>query len=190
MRVEHAIVLMGPCCLFVCAVKIEVKSRHVTVTGPRGTLAKDFTHSRIEMKLVKNNTLLTIDMWFGNRKERARTRTIASHITNMIKGVTKGYEYKMRLVYAHFPININIEDGNRTVAIRNFLGEKEVMKVPLLKGTHWPACLSSGVVRGDDPVVAHAQGLTLTLHFCFAVLVCVSQALIASRVGTSRTKLS
>ncbi len=28
---------------------------------------------------------------------------------NMITGVTKGYEYKMRLVYAHFPININIE---------------------------------------------------------------------------------
>lgn len=27
----------------------------------------------------------------------------------MITGVTKGYEYKMRLVYAHFPININIE---------------------------------------------------------------------------------
>ncbi len=27
----------------------------------------------------------------------------------MITGVTKGYEYKMRLVYAHFPININID---------------------------------------------------------------------------------
>jgi hypothetical protein len=52
----------------------------------------------------------------------------------MIKGVTKGYEYKMRLVYAHFPINVNMEDGNRTVAIRNYIGEKEVMKVPLLDG--------------------------------------------------------
>ena len=29
----------------------------------------------------------------------------------MITGVTKGFEYKMRLVYAHFPININIEDS-------------------------------------------------------------------------------
>ena len=32
-------------------------------------------------------------------------------LQNMITGVTKGYEYKMRLVYAHFPININIEGG-------------------------------------------------------------------------------
>ncbi len=75
----------------------------------------------------------------GNRKERARTRTIATHVNNMIKGVTKGYEYKMRLVYAHFPINVNLEDGNRTVAIRNYIGEKEVMKVSLLDGTYQEA---------------------------------------------------
>ena len=31
----------------------------------------------------------------------------------MITGVTKGFEYKMRLVYAHFPININIEGALR-----------------------------------------------------------------------------
>ena len=71
----------------------------------------------------------------GNRKERARTRTISSHIDNMIKGVTKGYEYKMRMAFAHFPINVNLEDNERTVAIRNYLGEKEVMVVPLLDGT-------------------------------------------------------
>jgi hypothetical protein len=31
-------------------------------------------------------------------------------VKNLITGVTKGFEYKMRLVYAHFPINVNIED--------------------------------------------------------------------------------
>ena len=41
----------------------------------------------------------------------------------MITGVTKGYEYKMRLVYAHFPINTAIEDKGGRVEIRNFLGE-------------------------------------------------------------------
>jgi ribosomal protein L6P/L9E len=28
--------------------------------------------------------------------------------------VTKGYKYKMRYVYAHFPINVNIEKNNET----------------------------------------------------------------------------
>ena len=119
------------------AVTVEVNARDVTVKGPRGSLSKSFKHSRVEIKVAKTakGSIINVEMWFGNRKERARTRTISSHIANMIKGVTKGFEYKMRMVYAHFPINVNLEDNNRTVAIRNFLGEKKVMKVGLLDGT-------------------------------------------------------
>ena len=53
---------------------------------------------------------------------------------NLIKGVQAGFEYKMRLVYAHFPINVNIEDGGKLVEIRNFLGEKRVRIVHMLPG--------------------------------------------------------
>lgn len=30
----------------------------------------------------------------------------------------------MRLVYAHFPINVSITDDKKQISIRNFLGEK------------------------------------------------------------------
>ena len=53
---------------------------------------------------------------------------------NMIKGVTKGFEYKMRLVYAHFPINANITEEGTIIEIRNFLGEKRVRIVKMLPG--------------------------------------------------------
>ena len=49
--------------------------------------------------------------------------------------MTKGYQYKMRLVYAHFPININIENKGSVVEIRNFLGEKRVRVIDMLPGT-------------------------------------------------------
>ena len=52
----------------------------------------------------------------------------------MIKGVSKGFEYKMRLVYAHFPINANITDDGTIVEVRNFLGEKRVRIVKMLPG--------------------------------------------------------
>ena len=55
-------------------------------------------------------------------------------VQNLIKGVQAGFEYKMRLVYAHFPINVNIEDGGKLVEIRNFLGEKRVRIVNMLPG--------------------------------------------------------
>ncbi len=54
----------------------------------------------------------------------------------MITGVTKGYKYKMRYVYAHFPINVNILDEaeGKVVEIRNFLGEKRVRHVKITPG--------------------------------------------------------
>ena len=40
----------------------------------------------------------------------------------------------MRLVYAHFPINVNIVKDGKEIEIRNFLGEKIVRVVPMLDG--------------------------------------------------------
>jgi large subunit ribosomal protein L9e len=40
----------------------------------------------------------------------------------------------MRLVYAHFPINVAIVDDGKVIEIRNFLGEKIVRRVPMLDG--------------------------------------------------------
>eukprot|EP00638_Chattonella_subsalsa_P001692 CAMPEP_0117758188 /NCGR_PEP_ID=MMETSP0947-20121206/15220_1 /TAXON_ID=44440 /ORGANISM="Chattonella subsalsa, Strain CCMP2191" /LENGTH=111 /DNA_ID=CAMNT_0005578309 /DNA_START=291 /DNA_END=626 /DNA_ORIENTATION=+ len=53
----------------------------------------------------------------------------------MITGVTKGYLYKMRFCYAHFPINVTLVD--KTVEIRNFLGEKRVRFVKLAEGVDY-----------------------------------------------------
>ena len=55
-------------------------------------------------------------------------------VQNLFNGVTYGFSYKMRLVYAHFPINANIEDDNQKIEIRNFLGERRVRIVRMLAG--------------------------------------------------------
>jgi large subunit ribosomal protein L9e len=57
----------------------------------------------------------------------------------MIVGVTKGFRYKMRFCYAHFPINVtSAKAGSKEVVeIRNFLGEKMVRRVELLDGVKY-----------------------------------------------------
>ena len=55
---------------------------------------------------------------------------------NLMRGVMFGFEYKMRLVYAHFPINANIDDDGKRIEIRNFLGERRVRVVTMLPGAH------------------------------------------------------
>jgi large subunit ribosomal protein L9e len=117
-------------------VDIEVKGRKVRVKGPRGTLSRDFKHLSVDMFLIEEEGAkkLRVECHFGKRKRLASIRTVCSHVQNLITGVTKGFEYKMRLVYAHFPINVNIESKGTVVEIRNFLGEKRVRVVNMLPG--------------------------------------------------------
>jgi len=117
-------------------VDVTVKSRIITVKGPRGTLVKNVRHIDMDIRLVKTKSAarVTLAVWQGGRKHVACLRTIRSLISNMIKGVTKGFRYKMRSVYAHFPINCIIQDGGSSLEIRNFLGEKTVRNVKMLEG--------------------------------------------------------
>jgi len=113
-------------------VTAKVQARIITITGPRGELVRDLHHISMDIRLVKKQIHLAV--WQGVRKHVACLRTIKSSIENMIKGVTQGFLYKMRLVYAHFPINCIIQDEGRSVEIRNFLGEKIVRHVKMLDG--------------------------------------------------------
>ena len=111
-------------------VKIKVHAKVIEVEGPRGKLTRNFKHLNLDFQLLKDETTgkrtLKIEAWFGSRKTSAAIRTALSHVENLITGVTKGYRYKMRFVYAHFPINASITNSNRSIEIRNFLGEKKV----------------------------------------------------------------
>ena len=115
-------------------VEVEIKSRAVKVTGPRGSLTRDFKHINMDLRKVGDKSV-RVDLWFANRKQLACVRTVCSHIDNMIVGVTRGFLYKMRFVYSHFPINVTLA-GN-TVEIRNFLGEKRVRKIELMEGVKY-----------------------------------------------------
>jgi large subunit ribosomal protein L9e len=66
------------------ACTVDVKTRIVTVTGPRGTLVKNFKHLKVEMKQTGPRSIL-VEKWMGSSKDRAAVRTVCSHINNMSK---------------------------------------------------------------------------------------------------------
>merc|ERR1711935_1227358 len=94
---------------------------------------RDFKHLPIELYLANGGRDVKARMYFAKSKQIAALRSVCSHIQNLFDGVEKQFRYKMRLVYAHFPINANITNGGKTVEIRNYLGEKFVRVVNLLE---------------------------------------------------------
>ena len=105
-------------------VEIKVEGLKVKVKGPKGELERDFTsplfRNYIEIKIEEENVIVKSSI--DRRKIKAMVGTIAAHIRNMIKGVTQGYKYKLKAVYVHFPITVEVK-GDKVI-IKNFLGEK------------------------------------------------------------------
>lgn len=80
---------------------------------PLGKLTKDLGHLAVSFSHPKKD-VINIELHHGARKSVATLRTVRTIINNLVIGVTKGFKYKMRYVYAHFPINVNIDKNNET----------------------------------------------------------------------------
>ena len=81
--------------------------------GSTGKLTKDLSHLSVCFSHPSKD-IVTIELHHGARKNVATLRTVKTIINNLIIGVTKGFKYKMRYVYAHFPINVNLEKNSET----------------------------------------------------------------------------
>jgi large subunit ribosomal protein L6 len=109
-------------------VEATMDGKKVTVKGTKGTLARDFSYAPISMEL--HEKLVRIWAEWPRKKETSLVGTIHSHIQNMITGVSKGFIYKLKIVFSHFPISVKVND--KTVLIENFTGERNPRKARIM----------------------------------------------------------
>jgi len=83
-------------------VTVVLEGNNISVTGPRGSSVRELWYPGITIVLEENQ--ITMDSFNQRKKQVAMMGTIASHISNMINGVTIGYTYRMKVLYSHFPI--------------------------------------------------------------------------------------
>ena len=111
-------------------IQITIEGKTVQVKGPKGLISKILSHPKIVMT-VNGNVFKISCSQSPRRKEKALMGTFKAHIRNMIKGVSKGYECKMKTVFSHFPIKTSVEGNN--LLIQNFLGERFPRRAEILK---------------------------------------------------------
>jgi large subunit ribosomal protein L6 len=109
-------------------VDVNLVGKTINVKGKKGTLTRDFSFAPIFIEGEGKK----IRVWakWPRKKEAALVGTIYSHINNMITGVTKGYQYKLKIVFSHFPISVKIQ-GN-SVLIENFTGERRPRRINII----------------------------------------------------------
>ncbi len=111
-------------------VTITLKGKTVHMKGPKGSIERTFVHPRIELTLQSGT--LVVSAKESGRTEMGLVGTWEAHIKNMIKGVTTGYEYKMKIIFSHFPIKTSVKGSD--LVIENFLGERYPRKAHVVEG--------------------------------------------------------
>lgn len=124
-------------------ISVSLEDRIISVKGKLGTIKKDFT--KLPAFLTIENNIVKIEPYGTRRKDFAISKTAQSIINNMIKGVQNGYKYRMKIVFAHFPITVKIKDGK--VHVENFFGERKA-RISNIVGDS-----TKVAIEGDDIVI-------------------------------------
>lgn len=124
----------------------EGRNREVIVKGKLGEIRRVLDYHNVLISTEGKKVILKSIL--PKRRDKAMLGTYSSHLRNMIKGVTEGFTYEMKLVYSHFPVTVKVEGDQ--VIIENFLGEKSPRKAKILDGVKVSVKGDTILVEGID----------------------------------------
>jgi large subunit ribosomal protein L6 len=127
-------------------IDFDKKPGKLTVTGPLGTLTRRFINPKIQINHKENKISLYCKL--PRKKDNALIGTWAAHVKNMFLGVTQGFEFKMKIVYSHFPIKTHVKDDE--LIIENFMGEKKPRSAKMVGDTKVKVSGDQIVINGID----------------------------------------
>lgn len=121
------------------------KKQMLEVNGPLGRTYKNF--KKIPVKIEVRDDTIQIHASGFRKRDHSIMNTARSIIQNLCEGVTHGYTLRMKVVFAHFPITVKVQDSK--VLIENFQGERSARTAD---------------IHGSAKVVAKGEDLTITGH--------------------------
>ncbi|MDG6913821.1 MAG: 50S ribosomal protein L6 [Nitrososphaerota archaeon] len=123
-------------------VSVKLEGRTLSIKGKLGEAKKRFDKVNVNLSVQGNK--VTLSPFSAKKKDNVIINTVASIVNNMVTGVTKGFTYKLKVVYAHFPITVKVKGDQ--VLVENFVGERSPRISQIVGG-----CKVS--VEGDDVIV-------------------------------------
>ncbi len=111
-------------------VSAEIEGHTIRIRGEKGETERKMKHPQISIEKKDSSILLTSRN--ATKREKTVMGTFRAHLRNMIKGVSEGHSYKLKVCSGHFPMNVSVS-GNE-LSISNFLGEKTPRTVRIRDG--------------------------------------------------------
>lgn len=101
-------------------VHVTLEDRDVIVKGPKGETRRTLLQPGVAITVESG--LVRVKSTDASKREKRHAGSISAHIKNMVEGVQKPFQFKLKVCASHFPMNVSVQ-GNKLV-VKNFLGEK------------------------------------------------------------------
>jgi len=119
-------------------VNVTIDRRIVKVAGPKGELTRELWYPglHIDMAETDNGPAVLIKSDSSRKNIKAMAGTYRSHINNMIIGTNEGFFYKLKVLHAHFPMQVALTKEGNALSISNFLGERKPRVARVMEGVN------------------------------------------------------
>ena len=126
--------------------EIKIEDRIIKIKGEKEELSKKLSDRRVKVEVADNKLILSSEK--TSRTEKRLVVTNTSHVKNLLKGLSEGFVYKLKICSGHFPMNVSVE-GNK-LKIKNFLGEKIPREAEILEKVKVQVKGTEILVEGHD----------------------------------------
>jgi large subunit ribosomal protein L6 len=128
-------------------VKVEVKKEEVVLGFNDLSKGIKFNCKKINVSNAGGSIEVSLK-GKENRKSVAELYSLKAHILKVFKGFNEPYIKKLEVVYAHFPVSIEIKKNE--VLIKNFLGERIPRIASIIPGVEVKVEGQKITVKGFD----------------------------------------
>lgn len=123
-------------------ISAELDNGMLSLRGPKGDVKRKFLDKNIIIQC--KDKVLSLKASRFNKANKKLIKSYVAHIKGMIRGVSDGYRYTLKICSGHFPMNVSV--SNNKLIVKNFLGEKSPRILELKPG-------ADVKVEGDHVVV-------------------------------------
>jgi large subunit ribosomal protein L6 len=127
-------------------VSVKIEGSTITVSGPKGTILRRLEGKGIQIE-DEDGRIVMVTRYPSTRRV-AIFGMQAAVIGNMLEGVTRGFQSRLKVISSHFPITTEVKEGQ--VLISNFLGERYPRKARIHEGVEVSVEGEFITVRGID----------------------------------------
>ncbi len=118
----------------------------LTVSDGSQEVEKKLEHAQIDIDVQDDEIVFSTDRDKANIE--SIVKTFSRHYDNMIEGLEEEHVYRLKGVYAHFPMTIKTQ-GDKLV-VENFMGERKPREAEIMDGVDVQVDGEEITVSGPD----------------------------------------